>query len=281
MRLTVRAKQKSASHVSPHLKPFGVRGVAWHGVTVVPVTFADRFIEAFKSIERQLGDKWCDVHSRDKPPALYAVLSWAERNHRITGDTAEFLHACRQARNAYAHVTFAGYTGPITLPPEQVVLRLERINEMLRSPALLYAVAPLAEICSPFTPLRQALATMSSHDFTQLPYRHPDRGWELITRDQVARWVEVESAIDGTASLDLDTPVRSLADDSRIKPAVPNLVSPSTTVPQAVTILDTALRALHTVTGGYPVLLIPPGDDHSCKIVNAYDLPRLNALLGR
>jgi hypothetical protein len=122
---------------------------------------------------------------------------------------------------------------------------------------------------------------MSSYDFTQLPYRHPDRGWELITRDQVARWVEVESAVDGTASLDLDIPVRSLADDSRIKPAVPSLVDPSTTVPQAVTMLDTALRALHTVTAGYPVLLIPPSDGHSCKIVNAYDLPGLNTLLGR
>jgi hypothetical protein len=122
---------------------------------------------------------------------------------------------------------------------------------------------------------------MFDNDFTQLPYRHPARGWELITRDQVARWVEVEAAADGTASLNLDVPVHSLGDDSRIKPAVPNLMSPSATVPQAVTFLDTTLRALHTVSSGSPVLLIPPDDNYSCKIVNAYDLSRLNALLGR
>jgi hypothetical protein len=247
---------------------------------VIPITLADRFLTTFKLIEQHLCGQWCSAHDAGKPPALFTVLSWAEQNHRITADMAEFLQACRQARNAYAHITFPGYTGPIALPPEQVVLRLERINETLRSPALLYAVAPLAEVCSPLTPLRQALATMCSYDFTQLPYRHPDRGWELITRDQVARWVEVEAAADGTASLDLDFPVRSLGDDSRIKPAVPNLMSPSATVPEAVTVMDAALRALHTVAGGYPVLLMPPSDGHSCKIINAYDLPRLNALLG-
>ena len=39
------------------------------------------------------------------------------------------------ARNAYAHVSFDGYDGPVTHPPLEVVHRLERILASLRSPA--------------------------------------------------------------------------------------------------------------------------------------------------
>jgi hypothetical protein len=111
-------------------------------------------------------------------------------------------------------VSFEGYDGPVTHPPVEVVHRMERILASLRSPARLTSVAPRAITCNASFTLRDTLALMRIHDFSQLPYRHDEFGWVLVTREQVSRWLDAEADVDvdGTALTDLTLPVSTLAD---------------------------------------------------------------------
>lgn len=111
-------------------------------------TAADRFLTAWKRLEAETTSRWRAAHKGARAPDSASVLAWAERQHLVNGDAADFLHSCRAARNAYAHVSFEGYEGPVTHPPLEVVHRLERILATLRSPARLTSVAPRALTCS-------------------------------------------------------------------------------------------------------------------------------------
>src|SRR5664280_531407 len=174
-------------------------------------TAADRFLTAWKRLEAEISSRWGDAHKGSRVPDTAAMLAWAERQHLLSGAAADFLHNCRAARNAYAHVSFEGYNGPVTHPPLEVVHRLERILASLRSPARLTSVATRAIICDESRPLRDALALMRAHDFSQLPYLHHEFGWVLVTREQVSRWLEAEADDAGTALTNLMLPVCTLA----------------------------------------------------------------------
>jgi CBS domain-containing protein len=200
----------------------------------------------------------------------------------VNAETVDFLHSCRAARNAYAHVSFEGYDGPVTHPPMEVVHRLERILASLRSPARLTSVAPRAVTCAASCTLRDALALMRAHDFSQLPYRHGEFGWILVTREQVSRWLEAETDDDGTALTDLTLPVSMLADRPDVGPVEPRLLGPNATLSDALRELEEALRTPDSKPGGYAVILINrPEAAASPWILASDDLPRLYDLLGR
>ena len=124
---------------------------------------ADRFMTAWKRIEGVLKDKWLQEHptvpERDAPD-IAVLLRWAASRHLVPPATEDFLHSCRHARNAYAHVAFPGYSGPVTLPPEPVVLRVERIAHSLSHPVLAHKVAVAAVVCDHDAPLFKALHEM-------------------------------------------------------------------------------------------------------------------------
>ena len=101
----------------------------------------------------------------------FQLINWAGEQRLVTRDMETFLQHCRSLRNAFAHVCFDGYSGPVAFPPRQVVMRLEKILERLRDPRKVGSVAAEARTCLPTTPLREALKMMHRHDFSQLPYR--------------------------------------------------------------------------------------------------------------
>lgn len=245
-------------------------------------TNADRFLSTWKRLETEISTRWGVANKGIREPDGATMLVWAERERLLSRDAADFLHSCRAARNAYAHVSFEGYDGPVTHPPLEVVHRLERILASLRSPARLTSVAQRAVTCDASCALRDALALMRSNDFSQLPYRHDQLGWVLVTREQVSRWLESETDVDGTALTDLTLPVCTLADRPDVGPVQPRLLGPDATLSDALTELEGALRTPDSEPGGYAVVLINrPEASESPWILASDDLPHLYNLLGR
>jgi len=213
---------------------------------------------------------------------MASMLAWAERQHLFSGEAADFLQSCRAARNAYAHVSFEGYDGPVTHPPLEVVHRLERILASMRTPARLTSVAQRAVTCVPSCTLRDALEIMRAHDFSQLPYRHMELGWVLVTREQVSRWLEAETDTEGTALTDLMLPVSTLADRPDVGPVQPRVLGPDASLSDALTELEGALRTPDSEPGGYAVILINRQDAPASPwLLASDDLPRMYDLLGR
>lgn len=245
-------------------------------------TAADRFLTAWKRLEAEISSRWREANKGIREPDAAAILAWAERQQLLNGDAGDFLHSCRAARNAYAHVSFEGYDGPVTHPPLEVVHRLERILASLRSPARLTSVAQRAVTCNASCTLRDALALMRRHDFSQLPYRHDELGWILVTREQVSRWLEAETDVDGTALTDLMLPVSTLADRADVGPVQPRLLGPDATPSDALKELEGALRTPDSEPGGYAAILIIRHDESAFPwILASDDLPRLYELLCR
>jgi len=243
---------------------------------------ADRFLTAWKRLEAEIGSRWGAEHRGMKTPDTATLLTWAERQHLVHGEAADFLDSCRKARNAYAHVSFEGYDGPVTHPPIEVIHRLERILASLRSPAKLTSVAPRAVTCDASSSLQDALTLMRAHDFSQLPYRHDELGWILVTREQVSRWLEAETDVDGTALTDLRLPVSTLADRPDVGPVQPRCLGPNATLSDALKELEGALRTPDSKPGGYAVVLINrPEASAAPWILASDDLPHLYELLCR
>jgi len=244
---------------------------------------ADRFLTSWKHLEQHLCTRWNSHAPRQAVSNdMDRALAWAREQRLISVDSEDFLRQCRNARNAYAHVAFDGYVGPVTLPPEPVVRRLERITESLRTPVRVERVSKPALTCEPTTPLRDALHEMRQNDFSQLPYQHPELGWLLVTRDQVARWLEVEAEDDPIVVVDLSTDVRQLADDLRIGPVHPRSVAGGCTVTDVLAELEEALRQPDDQVGGYPAVLVVARDPSAPpRILAPDDLPHLYKVLGR
>jgi hypothetical protein len=77
-------------------------------------TVADRFLTAWKQLQAKISSRWRDPNKRIREPDAAAILAWAERQHLLNGDAADFLHNHRAARNAYAHVSFEDHDGQST-----------------------------------------------------------------------------------------------------------------------------------------------------------------------
>lgn len=244
---------------------------------------ADRFLTAWKRLERCLYEQRNEESNQRVNDDIIEILTWAWRTSRINTQVYSFLDRCRQARNAYAHVVFDGYEGPVTLPPAPVVERLERIAGALAKPPKVTAVSVKARVCRPETPVLEALAEMRVRDFSQLPYLDPSQGWRLITRDQIARWVEASAEVDAACLLDLTQPVAGLAGLPSVGAVIPRLAPRSMLLSDAVAELTSAFETPDHESGGYPVLLVLDSERSSTspELFAADDLPRAYHVLGR
>jgi hypothetical protein len=123
---------------------------------------------------------------------------------------------------------------------------------------------------------------MHQGDFSQLPYRHEQHGWLLVTREQVARWLEAQADDDGMALVDLGEPVVALADDPRVGPVVPRRLSASASLVDAVAELEAALHTPDHAPYGYPLILVTvKGRNAPIRVLAVDDLPRAYEVLGR
>jgi putative intracellular protease/amidase len=121
---------------------------------------------------------------------------------------------------------------------------------------------------------------MRRGDFSQLPFRRGE-DWELITRDQIARWVESVTDADGVALLDLRIPVGEVTAAPRVHTVRPATVAGDDPISRATEALEKALRTPDDVPGGYPAVLVIHGERTPPGILTADDLPGLYDLLGR
>lgn len=245
-------------------------------------SLAERFLAAWKRVEHELLADWRKAHKGERDPDVATLIVWAEREHHATADVADFLRNCREARNAYAHVSFGGYDGPVTHPPAQVVQRLERIAAALACPATIASFASRAVTCSAGTSLGDALRVMGEHDFSQLPYQHPQHGWVVVTREQVSRWLEAEADQDGAVLSELSSPVSALADHPGVGPVLVRQMASTATVIDALHELEGALHTPDALPGGYPTVLARGRSlADELWILTGDDLPRMYGLLGR
>lgn len=141
-------------------------------------SLANRFDVAWTGLESDLKRRWRERNGETwgQHQSAFNLLAWAREQQLLTVDQERFLDRCRSVRNAYAHVSFPGYSGPIASPPKEVVERLEKIQAGLQHPRKVSELANNALTCSSSTPLREALQTMHRDDFSQLPYRDEQRG---------------------------------------------------------------------------------------------------------
>ncbi|WP_446215551.1 hypothetical protein [Micromonospora sp. IBHARD004] len=247
------------------------------------LSLADRFEDAWRALESHLRQQWRQhAEHSGKAPDAAGLTAWARGQSILTSDQETFLDRCRGVRNAYAHVSFDDYSGPVAFPPRQVVERLEKILGGLRDPKAIEDVARRAVTCLPSTPMQEALRMMHRGDFSQLPYRHESGEWMLVTREQVGRWVEAYADNDGLALLDLAVPVSTLADDPKVGPVVPRRLAPSASLATALAEIEDALHRPDEADGGYPlVLVVGPGGKPSVRVLAVDDLPRAYRELGR
>jgi hypothetical protein len=245
-------------------------------------TAAERFLSAWKRLEAELLRQWQPSHADERGADAAALLFWGERKHLLGADVADFLHSCRAAPNAYAHISFAGYDGPVTLPPAEVVYRLERIVGALTCPATAKSVAGRAVTCASTCSVADALRKMQAGDFSQLPYFESERRWLLVTRDQVCRWLEAEADEGGTVLADLHCEIGAVARHPRVGPVIPRVVDSDADVHTALAALQEALRTPDSEPGGYAAVLVrKPQLEDVPGLLTSDDLPRLYALLGR
>jgi CBS domain-containing protein len=190
----------------------------------------------------------------------------------VTREQGQFLDACRRVRNAFTHVSFDEYDGPAAAPPQPVVVRLERLVRELVDHVRLKEVTKPALTCRADHPLQDVLREMKEHDYTQVPYHLEGTGWVLLTRDQVARWVE-DSAQENLVMVDLHTTVGELA--QAVGPVV-------TTVLTADSYVADALVHLEWSEGeAYPAVIVDRGPGKPPGVLTAWDTPELYRRLGR
>ncbi len=242
-----------------------------------------RFMTAWSRIEAQLAELYLEGRvGRERAPDSVVLIDWAEDERHLTRSQARFLGQCRRARNAYSHVAFDDYHGPLGFPPKDVTDRMERVLAGLVNPPKASAALPRATTCDASTPIRDALAVLREEDFSQLPYRHDDRGWLLVTRSQIAAWVEHATQEDGACLLDLNLPVRHLADEAGPGPIIPRMLTTQSRLSDVVLEMEQAFITPDHEPGGYPcVLVTEPSGDNAPFLMAPDDLPHAYRLLGR
>lgn len=236
------------------------------------------FDRAWRRLEEHLestyADAGTDEHGEGRQRAL---IEEARRRGHLREDSRRFLHACRRLRNVYTHVNYEGYAGPLTVPPTPVLNRFIALVDDLTRPPKIGSYAAEAVTCEATSLLVDVLVTMKDHDFSQLPYRVGTR-WRLVTREQVACFVEAQVALEGVALVSLEG-VRAI-DVAEAAPSEPEGANEGEPVRNVVATLAHLLE--NPSTEKYPAVIVFPRRMGSLpRIVLADDLPRLYAALGR
>jgi hypothetical protein len=240
--------------------------------------FTDRWIHIQQHLEEEYR---ADSPSSRRIPDAEDLINWAADSKRLSLKQKDFLHKCRRARNAYAHVAFDGYEGPIGFPPKDVLDRLGRVHSSLTNPPKASSGLPRALTCEASTPVREVLCVMRERDFSQIPYHHDQHGWVLVTRAQIAHWVEDSAETDGACLLDTTTPVAHLADRHWPGPVIARRLFTTARLADVVAEIEEAFTTPDHEDGGYPtVLVIEQNSDNTPFIMVPADLPGAYRRLG-
>ena len=122
---------------------------------------------------------------------------------------------------------------------------------------------------------------MRECDFSQIPYHHDEHGWVLVTRAQIAHWVEHSAETDGACLLDTTTPVAHLADHSWPGPVIARRLLTTARLADVVAEIEDAFTTPDHEDGGYPtVLVIEQNSDNPPFIMVPADLPGAYRRLG-
>lgn len=236
------------------------------------------FDRAWRRLEEHLESTYANAVPDDRGEGrLRALIDEARRRGHLREDSQRFLHACRRLRNVYTHVNYEGYAGPLTVPSTPVLKRFIALVDDLTRPPKIGSYAVEAVTCEATTPLVDVLVTMKDHDFSQLPYRDATC-WRLVTREQVACFVEAQVALEGVALVSLEG-VKAI-DVAEAAPSEPESVNEGEPVRNVVATLAHLLK--HPSSEKYPAVIVLARQTGSLpRIVLADDLPRLYAALGR
>jgi len=60
-------------------------------------TAADRFLTAWKRLETEISSRWGDAHKGTREPDTAAMLTWAERQHLMSGAAFASASTCGEA----------------------------------------------------------------------------------------------------------------------------------------------------------------------------------------
>ena len=150
-----------------------------------PTTNSDRFLTAFRRIER-----WMETHapgSRRIDGFPNAINHFAKKNNvirRFRDDLRQFA----ELRNALVH-EYAGHK-LIAEPNDWTVRRIELIAEELVSPPrVLPTFAKEVVTISPDDSVSRALRLMHEHGFSQMPVYSDTRCRGMLTGNTIARWL--------------------------------------------------------------------------------------------
>lgn len=233
-------------------------------------TPVDRFNDAWRRFERYLNGLY--PPDRRGGSDSEAQIRRARADGVVTREQGGFLEACRRVRNAFTHVSFDEYDGPAAAPPQPVVVRLERLVRELVDRVRLKEVTKPALTCRADDQLQDVLREMKEHDYTQVPYHLEGTGWVLLTRDQVARWVE-DSAQENLVMVDLHTTVGELSE--AVGPVVPTVLAADSYVVDALAHLEWSEGE------AYPAVIVDRGQGKPPGVLTAWDIPELYRRLGR
>lgn len=254
------------------------------GAGVLRVALAGRYLTAFRNLERILRERaraaGLLINADDREREVYELLNVAQAQRWVMGDAAAFLHACRRARNAFAHVGFDGYSGPAALPPEQVVFRLERITASLTNPPKAKTVCQNAITCNPESRIGTVLALMHERDLSQIPYRLSDGSWELVTHQTISRWASAEAGTGSECLLDLSMSVSDVVDASGMR-CRPVVRQGDALVAELIAHLEEAVDLPDDAVGGYATVLVESNGNETVRIFTPEDLPAAYELIGR
>jgi hypothetical protein len=183
-----------------------------------------RFATAWRALERA-------VRRLSELPSGSDVASVIRDLHdrRIVGARlAEELHQIRRARNQLTHYPASAAGDPYFVPTAAVVSRMVEIADLLRSPTRFDAVAVRAVCTRSDASMLSAIDAMRRGDFDHLPYLC-DGNWCVVTREQVARMVELHLAGDEAAAISPSTTVSDVA--RMVGPRRPVHLPPDAAVP--------------------------------------------------
>lgn len=249
----------------------------------VKIALSDRYVAAFTQVEtqlRHLARRKGQLNSElGQERDLNELINLAGRQKWLREDSVRFLHSCRKARNAFTHVSFLEYDGPVALPPEPVVHRLERVASALVNPPKAKAVSQIAVTCQADDPISQVLSLMHERDFSQVPYKGFDEQWYLLTHQNVSRWLAETSQGEAPSLIDLQSTVTEVVEISGITTQV-IVTDSSALVSELIATLEGAVGVPDDQLGGYAAVLVACGHD-TVRIFTPDDLPRALDVLGR
>lgn len=225
---------------------------------------ADRFLDAYARIEKQMND----IAGTTKYYTFSRLLSMTAPKNRTIRSNQEYLREYAELRNAIVHQR-DDELEIIAQPTDRTVENIERIASLLTEGKLLYKYATMpVRRADAADDIRTCFAKMREMDTTKLPVYRGDEYIGLATMTKIAE-----------KGLDLQADTVLAAD--LIEPETPSrtvFFAKDTLVEEAAEVFEDALNKGRRP----PVILITETGSRRQKplgIITSYDLPKILAAL--